>query len=266
MQQANESDKTRLTDEEWSRIFVRLSTTQCINTGMPLQCRCFVEAVLWVLRVGGQWRSLPPDRRNWNSIFKRFARRSALGVWRRLQGWMEADADLQDVSIDSTIARAHACAAGAANGGAEEEALGRSRGGLGCKIHTVCGCAGIAGQVYPDGRASCRYYPSHPVTGWSVSSSLPDKGYDSDALLAWLKERGVLAVIPPKANRKERRDCDWWRYKERHVVECMFGKLKCFRRIAMRYEKKAINFTGMLAFAATCCGCGSGGKMAAEPK
>ena len=52
-------------------------------------------------------------------------------------------------------------------------------------------------------------------------------------------------------NRKEQRDCDWWLYKERHVVECMFGKLKYFRRIAMRYEKQAVNFMGMLVFVAT---------------
>ena len=42
--------------------------------------------------------------------------------------------------------------------------------------------------------------------------------------LVWLKENGIKAVIPPKANRKDLRDCDWWHYKERHAVECMFGK------------------------------------------
>jgi transposase len=69
--------------------------------------------------------------------------------------------------------------------------------------------------------------------------------------VAWLKDRGIKAVIPPKANRKEQRDCDYWLYKERHAVECLFGKLKYFRRIAMRYEKKAVHFMGMLAFGAT---------------
>jgi transposase len=67
---------------------------------------------------------------------------------------------------------------------------------------------------------------------------LADKGYDSDTFLAWLKEKGIKAVIQPKFQRKEQRDCDYWHYKERHAVECLFGKLKYFRRIAMRYEKK----------------------------
>ena len=71
----------------------------------------------------------------------------------------------------------------------------------------------------------------------SASSALP--------ALAW----GIKAVIPPKANRKEQRECDWRYYKERHVVECMFEKRKHDRRLAMRYEKKAIDFMGMLALA-----------------
>ena len=69
------------------------------------------------------------------------------------------------------------------------------------------------------------------MTGSNAKACLADKGYDSDVFLAWLKEHDIKAVIPPKANRKEQRDCDWWLYKERHVVECMFGKLKgCVRR------------------------------------
>ena len=70
-------------------------------------------------------------------------------------------------------------------------------------------------------------------------------------LWIWCDCPGIKAVIPPKSNRKEQRDCDYWHYKERHVVECLFGKLKYFRRIATRYEKKAVNFMGMLALAAT---------------
>jgi transposase len=64
-----------------------------------------------------------------------------------------------------------------------------------------------------------------------------------------LEDRGIKAVIPPKSNRKEEIECDYWHYKERHAVECLFGKLKHYRRIATRYEKKAINYMGMLSFA-----------------
>jgi len=56
--------------------------------------------------------------------------------------------------------------------------------------------------------------------------------------------------MPPKANRNERRPGDWWHDKERHVVESLFGKLKYFRRMAMRHEKKAIHFMVVSTFAA----------------
>jgi transposase len=89
------------------------------------------------------------------------------------------------------------------------------------------------------------------MDGLSPQACLADKGYDADASLAWLQEKGIKAFIPPKSNRKEQRDSDYWHYKERHVVECLFGKLKYFRRIAMHYEKKPIHFMEMLAFATT---------------
>lgn len=88
------------------------------------------------------------------------------------------------------------------------------------------------------------------MQGIRTSALLADKGYDADVLLAWLNARDIAAVIPPKANRREQRICDWHQYKERHVIECMFGKLKHFRRIATRFEKKASHFKEILAFAA----------------
>jgi transposase len=87
------------------------------------------------------------------------------------------------------------------------------------------------------------------MEGIATGTLLADKGYEADTLLDWLKARSIKAVIPPKANREVQRSCDWYLYKERHVVECMFGKLKYYRRIATRFEKKANHFKEMLAFA-----------------
>ena len=78
---------------------------------------------------------------------------------------------------------------------------------------------------------------------------LADKGYDADTLLDWRKDHAIEAVIPPKASRKAQNSCDWYLYKERHVVERMFGKLKYHRRIATGFEKKASHLKEMLAFA-----------------
>ena len=69
-----------------------------------------------------------------------------------------------------------------------------------------------------------------------------DKAYDADALIDTLNRREITPVIPPKANRKTARDCDFALYCERNLVERFFNKLKHFRAIATRYDKLARNF------------------------
>jgi transposase len=69
-----------------------------------------------------------------------------------------------------------------------------------------------------------------------------DKAYDADPLLDTLAQREITAVIPPKANRKVQRECDYALYCERNLIERFFNKLKHFRAIATRYDKLARNF------------------------
>jgi transposase len=71
-----------------------------------------------------------------------------------------------------------------------------------------------------------------------------DKAFDADALLNALEQRGITPVIPPKANRKEARACDYALYRERNLIERFFNKIKHFRAIATRYDKLARNFLG----------------------
>lgn len=69
-----------------------------------------------------------------------------------------------------------------------------------------------------------------------------DKAYDADRLIEVLNRREISPVIPPLANRKTPRDCDFALYCERNLVERFFNKLKHFRAIATRYDKLARNF------------------------
>jgi transposase len=69
-----------------------------------------------------------------------------------------------------------------------------------------------------------------------------DKAYDADPLIDTLSQRAITPVIPPRANRKVKRDCDFTLYRERNLVERFFSKIKHYRAIATRYDKLARNF------------------------
>jgi transposase len=82
----------------------------------------------------------------------------------------------------------------------------------------------------------------------NASAVLADKAYDTNELREWLKNRGIKAVIPPKLNRKEVVSVIIGIIKERHAIEYMFGKLKHYRRIATRYEKRLLMTWGCCRF------------------
>jgi transposase len=84
-----------------------------------------------------------------------------------------------------------------------------------------------------------------------IKELLADKAYDSNAIRAFLEERGIKAVIPGKSNRKKKIRHDKEAYKKRNVVERCFCRLKDFRRIATRYDKHAQNYLSALCLVAT---------------
>ena len=88
------------------------------------------------------------------------------------------------------------------------------------------------------------------LNGWQATHIIADKGYDSNALVAAIEQRGAIAVIPSHSNRKQPRQIDAHLYKERHLIECWFNKLKHFRRVFSRFEKKAKNFLSFVYFTA----------------
>ena len=79
---------------------------------------------------------------------------------------------------------------------------------------------------------------------------LADKAYDADTLIDTLTRRRITPVIPPKANRKISRACDYALYCERNLVERFFNKLKHFRAVATRYDKLAKTFLAGVQLAA----------------
>src|ERR1035437_10066847 len=179
-------NRINLSDEEWIRILANLKKLTGIHVGQPDTCRQFISACLWILRSGAQWRVLPSTHGKWNSIFKRFSRWCANGVWESLLSVFCEVADLQDVCMDGSVIRAHACAAGAANSSAENEALGRSKGGFGCKIHAICDALGMPVKLSLTGGQAAECRQAIPLLeNVNASAVLADKAYDTNELRAW---------------------------------------------------------------------------------
>lgn len=134
-----------------------------------------------------------------------------------------------------------------------DEAIGKSKGGLSTKIHAVCDALGnptafhlTAGQAHDlDGADAL-------IDDIDAAALLADKAYDADdRVLKKLKDKNCKAVIPPKSMRKEQRTYDRVLYNSRHLIENFFAKLKQYRAIATRYDKTARNFLGGIYLAAT---------------
>ncbi len=102
-----------LRDEQWSRTLEFLRSCPDLYVGQETECRRFIESILWMARSVAAWRLLPEHYGNWNSVYKRFARWCDKDVWERMHQYFVHDPDMEHLIIDSTVVRAHPCAAGA---------------------------------------------------------------------------------------------------------------------------------------------------------
>jgi transposase len=252
-----------LNERQSRKIMWFLRTCKGIYVGNESKTLQFIAAILWIVRSGSPWELLPAEYGKWNSVYKRFARWCERGIWQQMHAYFAADPDLEWLLLDSTIIRAHPCAAGASakQGGQQAQALAPrgypSRGGFSSKIHIVVDAlAGAlwapldfvltAGQVHDLKQAPAL------LQGRTCDYVIADKGYDADALIALIEAMGAIPVGGPlgaaRKNRTEPRPLDAHLYKERHLVECFINKIKWYRRIFSRFDKLASRFLGFLSF------------------
>jgi len=232
----------------WSKIFVFLKSLKNIYPGDEGDCKRFVKGVCWILKTGAQWRELPEKYGHWNTVFKRFNDWGKKDIWNALHAFCIEEPDMESVMIDATIARAHPCAAGYKKGQQESEGLGRSKGGFTTKIHAKVDALGNPLKfINTSGQRSDMTQAATLTDGDKDCYVLADKGYDSDVFRAQLKEQGCTPVIPFRSNRISPGSYDKHLYKERHLVEFLFSKLKHFRRIFSRYDKSMRNYMAFLA-------------------
>ena len=239
-----------LTDDHWAKLRAFLRSDPHVYVGDDATCRRFLAAVLWIDRSGAQWRFLPCQYGNWNSVYKRFARWCEQGGWQRMLAHVADDPDMEHGIVDSTIVRAHPCAAGAQNKGTQDkQALGRSRGGFSTKLHILVD--GLGNPLHIQLTAGqCHDSPHAPalLAGLTFERVIADRGYAGQAFIDLVVESGAEAVIPPHPRAKDPREYDHWWYRERHLVECFINKLKHFRRVFSRFDKLARRYLAFVQF------------------
>ena len=125
--------------------------------------------------------------------------------------------------------------------------MGRSRGGLSTKIHLVVDAEGQPIRFALTGGQAHDAPQAIPLlTGVEATHVIADKGYDSDEILGFIHSQGAIAVIPPKSNRKDPQEYDRELYKRRNLIERAFNRLKHWRRIATRYDRRSLYFLAAL--------------------
>jgi transposase len=251
-QEEHAMTRTSLDDAQWASLMMVIQRIPHAWKRHEAALRRFVEAVLWILRTGVPWRDLPRSLGHWPSVYHR---------WRRwcLRGWSERlfehlrpalPADGL-VLADSTTCKAHRAAAGAAHSTAEAASLGRSRGGIGSKIHA---CTDRFGRILrlidsPAQHADLRYARALLADIPAKDVAL-DRGYVSAKLRTELAARGCTVHTPPKQGMLHAPPWDNAIYAQRHYIENTFSRLKDYARIARRRDKTRHSWMGFVHLAA----------------
>lgn len=239
-------------DAAWSKIYDFLQEYGGLYVRDEEKTRRFIEAVYWMMRTGAQWNALPSGYGFYKTVHKRYNAWSGKGVWQAMMAHFAEDADGEWIMLDSTITRAHPCAAGYEAGQQEREALGRSKGGFTTKIHALVDALGNPLRFrLTGGHRNDITQAEALIEGMEHAVVLADKGYDADAFIQRIEKQNGRPVIPTRKNRKTPRAYDTELYKERNLVERFFKNIKNFRRIFSRFDKKALNYLSFIAFAAT---------------
>jgi transposase len=179
-------------DTIFEKIMKILNQIKGIHKGRIDRLRTFIEAIYFMSKSGCQWRLLPYYYGKWRSVHKRFKSWVKRNIWQQIFDGAKDIVDLEFILIDSTIVRAHACAAGYGKDSQEQEALGRSRGGFSTKLHAITDALGNPLAFRLTGGQRNDITQAEPLTDDILGdSAIADKAYDSDAFREHLKKHNL---------------------------------------------------------------------------
>ena len=217
----------------------------------PCPLELVIEAVFFRLRNSGPWRDLPSEFGPWQTIYGYYRQWARDGLWGRMLRCVVRRKGSRARLVDGTHIVAHQCAANP-HGGAEAQAMGKTRGGRNTKLMVVTDLKGrplsmklIPGQAY-EGAHVIELLKDEDAAVLLVG----DKGFDSDKLRAALEALGHRHCIPGKSNRKKKVRYSKRYYRIRYRVEDFFRRLKRWACACTRRDKLALHFMSLLQFAA----------------
>ena len=183
------------------------------------------------------WRALPSEFGKWGTIFQYFTRLSLAGFFDFLEQRLICGNDAEAVFYDSTHHKVHQHSNGP--GTAEDQAIGKSRGGLNTKLHMAVDTLGrlAAKLILTPGNISDHTVAPELTAELTDTAGVADKGYDSKKHRDQLRRQGCEPCIPARNNVKNPEAYDENLYGSRHCIENKFQRIKVFRRVASRYEK-----------------------------
>ena len=114
---ATTNKRYEINDNDWERIKEHFPPERTGKPGRPSNdTRTALNGILWIARSGAPWRDLPDRYGSWSTLYDRFKRWSEAGIIEKIFDILTVDADMQDLSIDSTSIKVHQHAAGAKKG------------------------------------------------------------------------------------------------------------------------------------------------------
>ena len=186
---------------------------------------------------------------DWNTVFKRFRDWAKADVFKRLFDAVSDDLDMEYAMVDATIVKVHRHGQGA-KGGTQNQAIGRSKGGMTTKILALTDAHGrLVRFVLLPGQRFDTVGVAPLIDGVDFDALIADKAFDSNTIIAELEKRRAKIVISQHPRRAKPLDIDLEMYKWRHLIENFFCKLKEFKRIAMRACKTDQSFKAMINLA-----------------